>query len=50
VLNTLNWKSVLMIWGGPLLTIVSLYILAAQLGWLGIAHGPRWPLFSPNYR
>jgi hypothetical protein len=34
VLDTLNWKSVLMIRGGPLLTIVSLYILAAQLGWL----------------
>ena len=34
VLKTLGWKSVLMIWGGPLLTIAGLYILAAQLGWL----------------
>jgi hypothetical protein len=34
VLKTLGWKSVLMIWCGPLLTLVSLYILATQLGWL----------------
>ena len=34
VLKSLNWKSALMIWGGPLLTIAGLYILAAQVGWL----------------
>jgi len=34
VVKSLSWKSVLMIWCGPLLTIVSLSILAAQLGWL----------------
>ena len=34
VVKSLGWKSVLMIWCGPLLAIGSLYILAAQLGWL----------------
>jgi len=34
VIKSLGWKSVLMIWCGPLVTMVSLYILAAQLGWL----------------
>jgi E3 Ubiquitin ligase len=34
VVKSLGWKSVLMIWCGPLVTIVSLYILTAQLGWL----------------
>src|SRR5439155_21115869 len=34
VVKSLGWKSVLMIWCGPLLSIGSLYILAAQLGWL----------------
>jgi hypothetical protein len=34
VLNSLAWKSTLMIWGGPALTLVCLYLLAAQLGWL----------------
>ncbi len=33
LLRSLGWKCTLMIWGGPCLTLVSLYILAAQLGW-----------------
>ena len=34
VLKTLNWKSALMIWGGPVLTLLCFYILAAEFGWL----------------
>jgi len=34
VLNSLAWKSTLMIWGGPALTLACLYLLAAQFGWL----------------
>jgi len=34
VVRALAWKSALMIWGGPLLTLVCVYILALQLDWL----------------
>jgi hypothetical protein len=34
VLKTLNWKSTLMIWGGPVITLLCFYILAAEFGWL----------------
>jgi hypothetical protein len=34
VLKTLSWKSTLMIWGGPVLTLLCFYILAAEFGWL----------------
>jgi hypothetical protein len=34
VLATLSWKSTLMIWGGPALTLACLYLLAAQFGLL----------------
>src|SRR5207245_10669853 len=34
VVRTLAWKSTLMIWGGPLVTLVCVYILALQLDWL----------------
>ena len=34
VVSSLGWKSGLMIWGGPALTLVSVYMLAAMLGWL----------------
>ncbi len=34
VLKMLNWKSTLMIWGGPVLTLLCFYILAAEFGWL----------------
>lgn len=34
VVSSLGWKSGLMIWGGPALTLVSVYLLAAMLGWL----------------
>jgi hypothetical protein len=34
VLATLSWKSTLMIWGGPALTLVCLYLIAAQFGML----------------
>jgi hypothetical protein len=29
-----SWEANLMIWGGPGLTLVCIYILAARLGWL----------------
>jgi len=29
-----NWKTTLMIWGGPALTLACIYFLAAHLGWL----------------
>lgn len=29
-----HWKTNLMIWGGPALTLTCIYILAARLGWL----------------
>jgi len=34
VLSALGWKSMLMIWGGPALTLFSVWLLAAQFGWL----------------
>ena len=34
VVSSLNWKSTLMIWGGPALTLLCVYILAAHFDWL----------------
>ena len=34
LVTALSWKSTLMIWGGPALTLVSVYLLAVQFGWL----------------
>jgi len=34
VVKALGWKSTLMIWGGPAVTLLCVYILAAQFGWL----------------
>ncbi len=34
VVKSLGWKSALLIWGGPALTLVCVYILAAEFGWL----------------
>lgn len=34
LVSSLGWKSGLMIWGGPALTLVSAYMLATMLGWL----------------
>jgi hypothetical protein len=34
VIKMLGWKSDLMIWGGPLLTLGCIYILVAHFGWL----------------
>lgn len=34
VVSSMQWKSVLMIWGGPALTLFCLYVLAGQFGWL----------------
>jgi hypothetical protein len=34
VVRSLGWKSALMIWGGPALTLLCVYILAASSGWL----------------
>ena len=34
VVKALGWKSTLMIWGGPALTMLCVYILAAEFGWL----------------
>jgi hypothetical protein len=34
VVNSLSWKSTLMIWGGPALTMLCVYIVAAKLDWL----------------
>lgn len=33
VVKSLGWKSALMIWGGPALTLLCMYILATQFGW-----------------
>jgi hypothetical protein len=33
VVQSLGWKSALMIWGGPAVTLVCAYILAAEFGW-----------------
>jgi len=29
-----NWKAIVMIWGGPVLALACIYIMAARLGWL----------------
>jgi hypothetical protein len=34
VVRSLGWKSAAMIWGGPALTLICVYLLAAQFGWL----------------
>ena len=34
VVKSLGWKSALMIWGGPTLTVLCVYILATGFGWL----------------
>lgn len=34
VAESLGWRSALMIWGGPALTLLCLYILAARFSWL----------------
>jgi hypothetical protein len=34
VVRALAWKSTLMIWGGPLVTLACVYILALELNWL----------------
>jgi hypothetical protein len=34
VVRSLGWKSALMIWGGPALTLLCMYILAGEFGWL----------------
>jgi hypothetical protein len=34
VVSSMQWKSALMIWGGPALTLLCLYVLAGQFGWL----------------
>jgi len=33
VVKSLGWKSAVMIWGGPALTLVCVYILAMEFGW-----------------
>lgn len=34
VVKALGWKSAAMIWGGPALALLCVYLLAAQFGWL----------------
>lgn len=34
VVSSLGWKSALMIWGGPALTLLCIHILAGEFGWL----------------
>jgi hypothetical protein len=34
VVSSLSWKSTLMIWGGPALTLLCTYIVAAHFDWL----------------
>ncbi len=34
VVSSLSWKSTLMIWGGPALTLLCSYILAVHFDWL----------------
>jgi E3 Ubiquitin ligase len=34
VIQSLSWKSAAMIWAGPALTLLSIYLLALQYGWL----------------
>lgn len=33
VVKSLGWKSALMIWGGPALTLLCVYMLASEFGW-----------------
>jgi hypothetical protein len=33
VAKSLGWKSALMIWGGPILSLLCLYILSVEVGW-----------------
>ena len=32
--DNFSWKAAVMIWGGPVLTLVCAYVLAAHLGWV----------------
>jgi hypothetical protein len=34
VVQSLGWKSAAMIWGGPALTLLCVYILVSSLGWM----------------
>ena len=34
IVKTLGWKSAAMIWGGPTLTLLCVYILASHLAWI----------------
>jgi len=34
ILGSLQWQSALMIWGGPALALLCIYILAGEFGWL----------------
>ena len=34
IVSSLSWKSTLMIWGGPALTLLCVYMVAAYFGWL----------------
>jgi hypothetical protein len=34
IINSMGWKSAACIWGGPALTLTSVYLLLAHLGWL----------------
>jgi len=34
LVRSLGWKSAMMIWGGPLMTLAGAYILALEFGWL----------------
>ncbi len=34
VVSSLGWKSIAYIWGGPALTLISMYVLLAHMGWL----------------
>ena len=34
VVRSLGWKSAACIWGGPLLVLLSAYVLLAHCGWL----------------
>lgn len=36
VVKSLAWKSTLCIWGGPILTLVCLYILGISFGWIAL--------------
>jgi hypothetical protein len=34
IVKSLGWKAIAYIWGGPALTLISVYILLAHLEWL----------------